>query len=196
MQGSIAAAAHALGLPVADVQAMIARGDIEASPDGERVPWREVSRLAQARPKEPVERRPVPEAWAGLADRLALRPPATIDRIEDAARLLQIAFPADYIEFMTASDGAEGVVGASYLQLWPAGDLVGLNRDYAVDEFVPGYVLFGSDGGGELFAFARDSTSAPAPIVELPKVSMKPSEARARGSSFREFLSMLGEGRQ
>lgn len=193
MHGSIAAAAQALGVPVADVQAMIERGELEASPNGQRVLWRQVSRLAQARPKESVEQRPVPEEWAGPAGSLALRPPATINAIEDAERLLQIAFPADYIEFMTVSDGAEGLVGASYLQLWPVGDLVRLNRDYLVDEFAPGYVLFGSDGGGELFGFARDPAAAPAPIGQLPAVGLGLENAIPCGATFRDFLTFLAK---
>ncbi len=45
------------------------------------------------------------------------------------------------------SNGIEGPIGkASYLSIWPINELIELNQEYAVDEFLPGIKYFGSDG--------------------------------------------------
>lgn len=60
--------------------------------------------------------------------------------------------PADYIEFMEVYNGGEGSVGKSYVALYPISKIIELNRDYEIEEAVPGLMLIGSNGGGEAFA--------------------------------------------
>jgi hypothetical protein len=60
--------------------------------------------------------------------------------------------PADYVEFMEVYNGGEGSVGKSYVALYPISKIIELNRDYEIEEAVPGLMLIGSNGGGEAFA--------------------------------------------
>src|SRR6476620_2231773 len=75
-----------------------------------------------------------------------------------AAAVLKIVWPPDYAEFMAEHDGGEGSVGDAYLSLWPAAELIDLNQSYRLADFAPDLVAFGSDGGGECFAFDRRSS--------------------------------------
>jgi hypothetical protein len=67
---------------------------------------------------------------------------------EDILLNLPENLPESYIEFLSFSDGIEGgVSNGSYLQLWKAEELKKLNELYKVEEFIPGMLLIGTDGG-------------------------------------------------
>lgn len=104
---------------------------------------------------------------------------------------LGLSFPPDYREFMIASDGAEGRVGAgSYLQLWAVEELPQLNQIARTSHFAPGMILFGSDGGSASYAFdARQEDDIL--FVELPDYPFMPTRVTMLGRSLREFLEAL-----
>ena len=56
-----------------------------------------------------------------------------------------------YLDFMNEHNGGEGDIGNSWLQLYPLEDLESVNYLYELNEFLPGHVLIGSNGGGEFF---------------------------------------------
>ena len=94
------------------------------------------------------------------------------DAISAAERALGVDFPADYAEFMLETNGGEGDVReAAWVQLWPVESLVKQNAEYQAAEFYPGFVLFGSDGGGEAYAF--DTRSRRASIVMFPWIGFE-----------------------
>lgn len=91
----------------------------------------------------------------------------------------------DYVEFLTRYDGAEGFVGAdNYIVLWSASQLRELNEAYRVADFVPGVLLFGTDGGD--IAFGIDEATGR--YVSVPMVGMAREAIRSEGASFEEFL--------
>ena len=91
---------------------------------------------------------------------------------------------------MAESNGAEGGVGKhAYLALWRIEDIIPRNEGYAVSEFAPGLILFGSDGGGEAYAF--DVREAVPIIVEVPFIGMGGDEAKRCGASFLSLLQYL-----
>lgn len=117
-------------------------------------------------------------------------PPATDDQIAAFNDETGNELPQDYIEFLKMTDGGEGSIGKnSYVSLWRISDLLPLNRDYQVEAYAPGLLVFGSDGGGEAYGF--DTRSAPWNVVEAPFVGMEWSQARPLGASFTEFLEHL-----
>ena len=74
--------------------------------------------------------------------------------------------PADYIEFMREYNGGEGSVGENYIVLYPLSEIIQYNEEYEIEEFVPGLMLIGSNGGGE--AFAIDYRSDEIRFVMIP----------------------------
>jgi SMI1 / KNR4 family (SUKH-1) len=87
------------------------------------------------------------------------------------------------------ADGGEGFVGNAYVILWRVGELVEMNKAYQVAEYAPGLFLFGSDGGGEAFAF--DTRTDAKPIVSVPFVGMELKLARPVAPNFTAFLYEL-----
>lgn len=121
---------------------------------------------------------------------LDLNQGASESMLKQVETALGVALPREYADFMLYSNGAEGVIGTtSYLALWPIEEIIPLNEAYAVSEFAPGLILFGSDGAGEGYAF--DTRSATLPVVQVPFVGMSLSETTLRGGTFGEFLMNL-----
>jgi hypothetical protein len=54
-----------------------------------------------------------------------------------------------------------------WFQLWPLTKVEQLNQDYNVQEFAPGFLGFGSNGGGELLAFDADDKVFAMPFVDM-----------------------------
>jgi len=118
--------------------------------------------------------------------------PSSEDFIEKAESHFGFQFPADYKAFMAKSDGGEGFVGDQYLILWRAGELIEFNRDYEVAKYAPGLVFFGSNGGGEAFAFdAR--TEGKGSILMVPFIGMSLKDAKPIADTFESFLENLAE---
>jgi hypothetical protein len=84
---------------------------------------------------------------------LELNPPIDRNMVKKVESVFGVAFPDDYVEFITYTNGAEGSIGENYLVLWAIDEIIELNEGYSVNEFPKGLVLFGSDGGDKAFAF-------------------------------------------
>lgn len=122
-------------------------------------------------------------------EKLNCRPPATSGAIAAFERMTGKELPGDYVDFLKIADGGEGFVGKSYVILWGVGDLVSLNQGYEVENYAPGLLIFGSDGGGEAFGF--DTRTPEWPIVQVPFVGMAWELARPISASFTRFLEHL-----
>lgn len=112
---------------------------------------------------------------------------------EAAIRELEVAagirLPSEYVAFLRQHDGGEGFVGHAYLILWRLKELVELNKAYEIETYVPGLFAFGSDGGGEAFAF--DLRATPPAVVAVPFVGLDLSLARPIAADFDSFLLAL-----
>ena len=116
--------------------------------------------------------------------------PATEENIKAEEIKLGINFPAQYRDFMLRSNGAEGNIGEkSYLVIQPIEEIKQLNEEYAVNEFTPGLIYFGSDGGETAYAF--DKRSDDILIVEFPFESIDISDVKLCAYTFDEFLQGL-----
>lgn len=116
--------------------------------------------------------------------------PATTRQIAGAEHSLNWSMPEDYREFLEFSSGGEGMIGDYYVMFWTAEELAQYNQAYQVNQYAPGLVLFGSDGGGEGFAF--DARTAPSPVVILPFVGMSLDYTKKVAPNFTTFLEKLG----
>ena len=103
-----------------------------------------------------------------------------------AERTLAVRFPADYTSWLQDNDGLEGDLGGCHLSLYAVEELVELNRDSAVAEFIPGLVLIGTDGGGE--GIGLDLRGADSPVVLVNLDSLRWDEAIYQAASFAVFL--------
>jgi hypothetical protein len=99
-----------------------------------------------------------------------------------------MTLPGPYLDYLCSDAPKEGAltVEPGWFQLWQPAEIEQLNRDYHVSEFAPGFLGFGSSGGGELLAF--DSFDR---IFMLPMVGMSPEEARPVASCWSEFVERV-----
>jgi hypothetical protein len=132
------------------------------------------------------------EEARALLHELDLGKGARPEALVAAEHELGIKFPSDYAEFTLAYDGGEGTLGSGYLQLYSLGTLLEVNREWR-SEGTGGKVLFGSDGGGEGYAFdiGQDTMA----IIQLPMVAPDPEDEITCGQTLGEFLVWVSEGR-
>jgi hypothetical protein len=128
-----------------------------------------------------------------LLEALDSRRPASPVDLRAAATAFGISWPPWYEQLMGATDGGEGWIGESFVQIDSVADMISRNRQLEVDELAPGLVLFGGDGGGEAFAF--DTRSTPPSIVMVPLVGLGLAAAIPQGSDLGEFVGRLKGGR-
>ena len=114
----------------------------------------------------------------------------TLEAVEKSFRL---SLPYDYKEFIAQFNGGEGFFGEKqeYLVLWAAEELFQFNKEYEVQVYAPGLLLFGGNGGGEGFAF--DTRKKEFSIVMVPLIGMELQYANPIAKNFTEFLSKLGQ---
>jgi len=94
--------------------------------------------------------------------------------------------PAQYTAFLEAYGAFErfttGEGQPGYVALWPMAEITGNNADIQIQDYAPGFVAFGGDGGGEVLAF--DASGA---VFLLPLVGMEPQYAIKVADSFAEL---------
>jgi hypothetical protein len=117
------------------------------------------------------------------------RPPATLESIAEAEKSLNRTLPHDYVAFLAAQDGGEGWIGKSFTRLWSVAELATSNLSYEVEKWVPGLLIFGSDGGNEAFGF--DYRQPAVKVVRIPFIVMDWVDAKPFGENFDNFLEEL-----
>ncbi len=120
--------------------------------------------------------------------------PAEPADIAEVAAKAPFPLPAEYLEFLSRSNGGEGELGADpgWFVLWRAEQVLSLNRSYHVPEELPGFFGIGSNGGGELLAF--DSRSGmPYPVVAVPFIPMEAQESLIVAETFGRFTELMGK---
>lgn len=69
--------------------------------------------------------------------------------------------------------------------------MIKLNKANEIDKYLPGFFGFGSNGGGELFAF-EIIQGEPWKIVMIPFIPMEANEAITIANDFEEFIRAIG----
>jgi SMI1 / KNR4 family (SUKH-1) len=131
----------------------------------------------------------IPADKEGILAEFNGNPPADAASLQRFQTEAGFRLPEEYAKFLRERDGGEGFIGDTYLILWRVSELVGFNKDYQVAEYAPGLFLFGTDGGGEAFAF--DIRSEAKPIVSVPFVGMDLKSIRAVAPNFESFVDKL-----
>jgi|SRR5690349_3722060 len=77
--------------------------------------------------------------------------------------------PVDYVHYLESGGTLEAFTMGEpgYIALWPLANVAQYNADLNVAEYAPGYLAFGSDGGGELLAFDDDGCVYRLPMVGI-----------------------------
>lgn len=126
----------------------------------------------------------VPEDWMAYGGE-------TGEALEEIEHAIDRDLPDDYKEFMAHYGGGEGFVGDGYLMLWRPADVLQYNREYNVEEQIPGFLVIGSNGGGE--AFAYDLRKDACPIIMVPFIGMEEELAELVGKDIEGLFSFTAE---
>jgi hypothetical protein len=97
--------------------------------------------------------------------------------------------PSEYLSFLRYMNGGEGFLAHGYVRLYSADQVSSLNRDYAVQEWLPGHVLIGSDGGGTAITLAPDGA-----VLEVPFIPMDARYCTRRVQNWTSFLGVAVVG--
>ena len=116
-----------------------------------------------------------------------LNPPPTTNQIEAFLKEINFNLPSGFIEFFEKSNGADISSEEKYVILWALTDMIQLNKDYNVDEYAPGFFIFGSDGGDTSYTIERNTGD----IYEMPFIGMSNEEAVFNSSTFTEFIEKI-----
>ena len=123
-----------------------------------------------------------------------MNPPADPAVIQTAEGESAISFPSQYREFLEFSNGGVGLIGSGgYAALWRVEELCRFNKEYEVDKYARGLFFFGSNGGGEAFAF--DLRTPQLAIVQVPFIGMSLADANVVAPTFHEFLAAVAQHR-
>jgi len=125
---------------------------------------------------------------AEITARMDRRPGVSAQQLQAIFSPLNFTPPADYLQFMSETNGSEGPVGAlGYLAIYSAQELLDCNAQTMTVE--PGVLFFATNRGGEGYAFETDKPSNS--IVALELADLDRGRARSMGRNFLEFLETV-----
>lgn len=125
-----------------------------------------------------------------LPSGFARNPPVPISELETCLRQFSPPLPGDYVEFLLLSNGGSGFLNRDlYVVLWPLRELRELNLAYEAASLLPGFLLIGSDGGGE--ALVLDRRSSGPGVAMVPFVGMDANDLKPVARSFAELFSPI-----
>ena len=110
-------------------------------------------------------------------------PPSEAE-VENFLKEINFNLPVGFIDFYKETNGADIISNESNIFLWPISDIVRLNKEYNVEEYAPEFMIFGSDGGGMVYAIEKDTGD----IYEIPFIGMSKEEAIFKNKTFSEFI--------
>ena len=112
---------------------------------------------------------------------------AALDALDSVEAALSVTLPDDYRNAMLEANGGDTDFGKSWVILWPVEEVVHWN--VLASEFRQGLTLFGTNGGGEDYAWDWRSDRH-ALYVVVPSIGGI-EDAIPCGHSFDEFLRTL-----
>lgn len=122
------------------------------------------------------------------------RPGASASAVQQLKQALAVELPEAYFDLLSYSNGGEGPLPRHPLRccLDPA-EVVTTNwRKKAFEQFFPGFVVFGGNGGGELLAFdIRDCEPWAVMTIDMTDINLEESVVPV-ATTFTDFLDMLG----
>ena len=115
--------------------------------------------------------------------------PAESAVVDGLSARLGVELPKDYTKFLKEHNGGEGFIGDSYIIFFKAEELVDFNREYEVEKYAPGILLFASNGGGEAYGF--DTHDVEMPIVRIPFIFMERQSAETIARDLADLFAVL-----
>jgi len=139
----------------------------------------------------------IPKIRSTLPHWLDTCEPATDASINELVAAATFSLPTGYVALLRLTDGGETFLGkddsddGSYLVLWPSTDVLALNTEHDIPTYAPSHFAFGTNGGGEIFAFNKRRNDDA--VFMLPSIGLSDDAGMLYCDSFATFLSLLPE---
>ena len=101
----------------------------------------------------------------------------------------ELRLPNELCELYKQANGGEGFYGEQYVRIYPVEQLAELNEAFGTSDFAPGLTIFGSNGGGEAYAYR--STESGYEYLQLPFIPMVKSNAIVLAQTLKGALNVL-----
>jgi hypothetical protein len=125
-----------------------------------------------------------------LTKKMDLENGASDDAISELHHFVQKRLPNTFIEWLRFSNGGSGEIGAQFVILYAADEIIENMAGYAIASALPGMLLFGSSGGGEAYLF--DLRTEGAPVVQARfSGGLNFEDCQTLAPSFEVFLENL-----
>ncbi|TCD23419.1 SMI1/KNR4 family protein [Pedobacter psychrodurus] len=108
---------------------------------------------------------------------------------EEAEKIINFKLPNDYKTFALNYSEFEGIIGNQYFRLWDFDEIIGMNTDYRIFEYLPKTLAIGGNGSGEYIAIEQLNDSR-LRIVLSPFLIEEEAHIEI-GISFTDFLERL-----
>ncbi|HKV32092.1 MAG TPA: SMI1/KNR4 family protein [Candidatus Dormibacteraeota bacterium] len=118
---------------------------------------------------------------------------STDEELDAAEAALGMRLPGDYRAMMHQANGGEAEFGKSWVRIWSVELLVETNAYFRANDFAPGLVFFGTDGGGEAYAWDLRPNRRATYIV-IPFIVPEDAAIVPCGDTLEEFVATLFGG--
>ena len=124
--------------------------------------------------------------------RLEQRDPTPPDIMKEFLREAPPNLPVKYIHFMRQTDGAKGDIpyDSGYIEIWPLEDAIGNQAGYGMQDNLPGFFAFASDGKDRIFVFDLRAADG-APVLSADAGTPGKADLEEIAPSFSQFLEHI-----
>lgn len=120
-------------------------------------------------------------------------PPASSETVQAFVRKIGVDFPHDYLAFLRHSNGGEGSlsIAPGWFMVYSVESTLQVQKELEIASYLPGYFIFGSNGGGELLVF-NTHEKQPWKVYYVPAIGMEETNVRVCARDFRAFIKAIG----
>ena len=114
---------------------------------------------------------------------------------EEVENIINFTLPEDYKFYAKNYLGFEESIGEEYVRLWDFEELIRINTDYEIFEYLTKTFLIGGNAGGEYIAIEQTENDN-IRIILSPFIVVDKEAHIEIGSSFTDFLERLDNGQK
>jgi hypothetical protein len=121
--------------------------------------------------------------------------PASPEEVELLEKWLGNNLPSEYKKFLFETNGAETPIGVQEpddsVVLWSAKEVSELTKAYCYEQYLPGLIAIGSDGGGESIVFdtTHSNNSEEWPLYRVPFADLTKEAMVLLAVSFKDWVT-------
>lgn len=118
----------------------------------------------------------------------------TKEHIKNIENVFSLKLPKDYKQFIKMSNGGEGWINETYLDVWNIETIIPYHSDYEFHKYLnKNIIAFGTDGSDNVWAFSYEKNKESPKVIKFSFGDMDMDEIEKISDSFSDFLIYLLE---